>query len=218
MSLAGRIHAAAKQAGLDDDTRRAKCMAIVGKSSTKEMTDAELWKMLQVFENEGYTSRKSPRVDGRTRKSPFTGKYVPKMRALWIALWNLGVIADRRDSAIESFALGHQVKGIDDVRFIHAHHDGQSVIEAMKAMLGRHGVDWSDRNPCPAWMTRPGYKIARAQWARLHAGRFDDHDFWRAVTDLLDLDETIRDLTDRQWIDVMNLLGQRVRKLKAVRK
>ena len=211
MSLVGRIHAAAKQAGLDDDTRRAKCMAIVGKSSTKEMTDPELWKVLQTFENEGYASRKSPRVDGRTRKSPFTGKYVPKMRALWIALYNLGVITDRRDSAIESFALGHQVKGIDDVRFIHAHSDGQSVIEAMKAMLARHGVDWTDYKPCPDWMTRHGYKIARAQWAKLSPN--GSRDFWKVVTDLLDLDETIRDLTDTQWIDVMNLLGQRVRKM-----
>ncbi len=212
MSLIGRIHAAAKQAGLDDDTRRAKCMVIVGKPSTKDMTDAELWKVLQTFENEGYASRKSPRVDGRTRKSPFTGKYVPKMRALWIALYNLGVVHDRRDSAIESFVLGHQVKGIDDVRFIHAHRDGQSVIEAMKAMLARHGVDWTDHRPCPAWMTRHGYKIARAQWAKLSPAGASD--FWKVVTDLLDLDETIRDLSDQQWIDVMNLLGQRVRKMR----
>ncbi|ANH04621.1 regulatory protein GemA [Shinella sp. HZN7] len=211
MSLVGRIHAAAKQAGLDDDTRRAKCMVLVGKPSTKDMTDAELWKVLQTFENEGYASRKSPRVDGRTRKSPFTGKYVPKMRALWIALYNLGAIADRRDSAIESFALGHQVKGIDDVRFIHAHSDGQSVIEAMKAMLARHGVDWADRKPCPVWETRHGYKIARAQWAKLSPN--GSRDFWKVVTDLLDLDETVRDLTDEQWITVMNLLGQRIRKM-----
>lgn len=215
MSLIGRIHAAAKQAGLDDDTRRAKCMAIVGKSSTKEMTDPERWKVLQTFENEGYASRKSPRVDGRTRKSPFTGKYVPKMRALWIALYNLGAIADRRDSAIESFALGHQVKGIDDVRFIHAHRDGQSVIEAMKAMLARHGVDWTGPKICPSWMTSYGYKIACAQWAKLSPD--GARDFWKVVTDPLDLDETVRDLTDQQWIDVMNLLGQRIRKMKAGR-
>lgn len=215
MSLIGRIHAAAKQAGLDDDTRRAKCQAIVGKSSTKEMTDAELWRVLQVFENEGYASRKPPRVDGRTRKLPFEGKYVPKMRALWIALYNLGAIDDRRDSAIESFVLGRQVKGLDAVRFIHHHGDAQSVIGAMKAMLERYGVDWSNPTPCPAWMTRHGYKIARAQWAKLSPA--GGRDFWLVVTDLLDVDETTRDLTDQQWIDVMNLLGERVRKLKGGR-
>lgn len=214
MTLVGRIHAAAKLAGLDDDTRRAKLTNIVGKSSTKDMTDAEQRRVLEVFENEGYVSKKSPRVDGRTKKLPFDGKYVSKFRALWIALYNLGVIDDRRDSAIEAFALGRQVKGLSDVRFIHHHRDGESVIEGMKAMLVRAGVDFADRRPCPNFMLTHGYKIARAQWAML-APR-SARDFWPVVTDLLDEDETTRDLTDAQWITVMNLLGERVRKMKKV--
>ncbi|MFT4162838.1 regulatory protein GemA [Shinella sp.] len=215
MTLVGRIHAAAKLAGLDDDTRRAKLQNIVGKSSTRDMTPAERRRVLEVFENEGYASRKPPRVDGRTKKLPFDGKYVPKFRALWIALYNLGVIDDRRDSAIEAFALGRQVKGLSDVRFIHHHRDGESVVEGMKAMLTRAGVDFADHRPCPDYMLKYGYKIARAQWALLSP--VAPRDFWPVVTDLIDQDETHRDLSDKEWIDVMNLLGERVRKLKKVR-
>lgn len=213
MTLVGRIHAAAKLAGLDDDTRRAKLANIVGKSSTKDMTDAEQRRVLEVFENEGYVSSK-PRIDGRAKKLPFDGKFVPKFRALWIALYNLGVVDDRRDSAIEAFALGRQVKGLSDIRFIHKFRDAEAVIEGMKAMLIRAGVDFADRRPCPDFMLKHGYKIARAQWAIL-APR-SAKDFWPVVTDLLDQDETTRNLTDAQWITVMNLLGERVRKMRKV--
>ncbi len=209
MTLVGRIHAAAKLAGLDDDTRRAKLTNIIGKSSTKDMTEAEQRRVLEVFENEGYVSRKPPRVDGRAKKLPFDGKYVPKFRALWIALYNLGVIDDRRDSAIEAFALGRQVKGLSDIRFIHRHRDGESVIEGMKAMLTRAGVDLADRRPCPDHMLKYGYKIARAQWRLLAPAA--PGDFWGVVTDILGEDDAYRDVTDRQWIDVMNTLGPRVR-------
>nr|WP_298095886.1 regulatory protein GemA [uncultured Shinella sp.] len=209
MSLVGRIHAAAKQAGLDDDTRRAKCMGIVGKASTKQMTEGELQKVLQVFENEGYASRRSPRVDGRTKKLPFDGKYVPKMRALWIALYNFGVIDDRRDTAIEAFALGRQVKGLSDVRFIHQHKDGDAVIQGMKAMLTRAGVDFTDRRPCPDFMLKHGYKIAIAQWASLCPG--GARDFWSVVTDLVGRDSSYREMTDKEWIVVMNAFGERIR-------
>lgn len=215
MTLAGRIHAAAKQAGLDDDARRAKLFNIVGKSSTKELTESEQRRVLAVFENEGYASRKSPRADGRTKKLPFEGKYVPKMRALWIALYNFGLIDDRRDSAIEAFALGRQVKGLSDVRFIHKHRDGEAVIEGMKGMLVRAGVDFADRRPCPDYMLKYGYKIAVAQWAALCPPA--PRDFWPVITDLINQDVTYRNLTDKEWIDVMNALGARIRKQKGAR-
>ncbi|UDF29817.1 UNVERIFIED_ORG: regulatory protein GemA [Roseateles sp. XES5] len=216
MTLVGRIHAAAKLAGLDDDTRRAKLANIVGKASTKEMTEAEQRRVLQVFENEGYASRKPARVDGRTKKLPFDGKYVPKMRALWIALYNLGVIDDRRDSAIEAFALGRQVPGLTDVRFIHRHVDGQSVVEGMKSMLTRAGVDFADRKPCPDYALKHGYKVALAQWAMLCPAAAGD--FWLVVTDLVGREGTYRDMTDQEWIVVMNEFGGRIRRRKAGRK
>lgn len=212
MSLAGRIYAAAKRAGLDDDTRRAKCMAIVGKSSTKDMTDPELWKMLQTFEKEGYGTPKPSRVNGRADQLPFDGKYVPKMRALWIALYNLGVIDDRRDSAIQAFALGRQVPGLSDIRFIHLHRDGDSVIQGMKAMLNRAGVDFADRKPCPDYALKRGYKIAVAQWSALCPGGAKD--FWSVVTDLVGRDASYRAMTDQEWIVVMNAFGERIRRRK----
>lgn len=211
MSLVGRIHAAAKLAGLDEETRRAKFNNIVGKSSTKGMSDDELRRVLSVFESEGYAWRKPARVDRRTKKLPFDGKYVPKMRAMWIALYNLGVVGDRSDEAIKAFALGRQVKDLSDVRFIHHHKDGDSVIGGMKAMLIRAGVDFADRKPCPDYILAHGYKIAIAQWAKLCPSA--PRDFWGVVTDLVGQAATYRDMTDKEWIVVMNALGARIRRL-----
>lgn len=203
------IHVAKKQLGLDDDTYRAKLANITGKSSVKDMTEAQRQKVLTVFRNEGFKPVSKSSRDGRPGKAPLDGKYLAKMRAMWIALYNLAVVDDPKDSAIEAFALERQVKNVDAIRFIHYADDGAKVIDGMKAMLTRAGVDWSDPPRSPEYSRRLGYKVARAQWAKLWPQ--SPQQFWPAVTDLLDVDETTRDLSDKQWIEVMNYLGKRIR-------
>lgn len=197
-SSTAAIHVAKKQLGLDDDTYRAKLVRITGKPSTKDMTEAERQRVLQVLRNEGFQpAAAARRPDGRQK---LTGKYAGKLQALWIAAWNLGIVRDRDDAALISFVKG-QTK-IDHVRFVHNAADARAVIEALKAWIAREGgVDWSGEED-------DGRKIARAQWAILSPS---PRDFWPVVTDLVDLDETHCDLSDRQWISVMNYFGRDVR-------
>jgi hypothetical protein len=214
-SSTAAIKIAQKQLGLDDATYRAKLMNIVGKQSTTQMTESERQQVLTVFRNDGFVP--AVRTPGRQGKAALSGKYLPKMRALWIALYNLGVVDDRRDSALEAFALGRQVKGLSDVRFIHHSADGEKVIEGLKAQMTRAGVVWADRKPCEAYEQRDGYKIARAQWTRLCPQA--PNDFWSVVTDRVGKNVAYRDLTSAEWITVMNYFGEQIRaaKKKAVK-
>lgn len=204
-----------KKLGLDDDTYRAKLHILTGKTSIKDMTEAERQKVLVSLR--GNVARPAPiRQDGRDGKHKLSGKYLPKMRALWIACYNLGVIDDRRDSALEAFAMGRQLPNISDMRFVHKASDSASVIEALKGMLTRAGVAWADRLPCEPYEKSPGYKIARAQWAILHPA--EPSAFWQAVTHIVTESISYRNLSDAEWITVMNHFGPQVRRLKKAQK
>lgn len=210
------IKIAQKQLGLDDDTYRAKLKIITGKTSTLLMTEPERQKVLKAFRSDGAPKPAKVRQDGRDGKHRLSGKYLPKMRALWIACWNLGIVEHRRDSALEKFAMGRQLPELSDIRFVYKPGDATSVIEALKAMLARAGVQWTDQHPCAAFEKSHGYKIARAQWAILAPGSQRD-DFWPFVTELLKQPATYREVTDAEWIFVMNYLGPHVRKKKLSR-
>ncbi|CUX60279.1 regulatory protein GemA [Agrobacterium tumefaciens] len=204
-----------KKLGLDDFTYRAKLHILTGKTSTTEMTEAERQKVLVSLR--GSAAKPAPvRQDGRDGKHKLSGKYLPKMRALWIACYNLGVIDDRRDSALEAFAMGRQLPNISDMRFAHKPDDAASVIEAMKGMLARAGVAWADRLPYEPYEKSPGYKIARAQWSILHPA--EPNAFWQAVTHIVTESISYRNLSDAEWITVMNHFGPQVRRLKKAQK
>lgn len=204
-----------KKLGLDDFTYRAKLHILTGKTSTKDMTETERQKVLVSLR--GSSAQPAPvRQGGRDGKRKLSGKYLPKMRALWIACYNLGVIDDRRDTALEAFAMGRQLPNISDMRFVHKPEDAVSVVEAMKGMLARAGVVWADRLPCEPYEKSPGYKIARAQWSILHPA--EPNAFWQAVTHIVTESISYRNLSDAEWITVMNHFGPQVRRLKKARK
>lgn len=200
------IHVAKKQLGLDEDTYRAKLRLIVNKTSTKDMTEDERQKVLQVFRNEGFKPALKPRPDGRKK---LTGKYAGKLQALWIAGWNLGIFRERDDAALIAFV--KRQTGLDAVQFLRFADDARKAIEALKAIIAREGkVDWSPSRFMPPHIQVDGYRIAAAQWRRLgNQGdlmAFARRQVGKAMPEALD---------DGDWIVVMNELGKRVRALKA---
>lgn len=128
------IHIAAKKAGLDDDTRRAKLTNIVGKASTREMTEAERQRVLQVFINEGFAPTAGNRA-GRSKAATLSGHYASAVRAFWLSGYNLGVFRERDDRAILAFANGQT--GLEHVRFAITAAHGKAIIEAIKAIVRR---------------------------------------------------------------------------------
>ncbi|MDH0908837.1 regulatory protein GemA [Rhizobium pusense] len=224
MSLKRAIHGGFRQLDItDEDAQRDIYSRVTGQPRLSFMTVQQQKSVVDELRRLGYKPKPSApsqpgfRQDGRDGKHKLSGKYLPKMRALWIACYNLGVIDDRRDSALEAFAMGRQLPNISDMRFVHKASDGASVIEALKGMLARAGVAWADPVPCQPYEKRHGYKVARAQWALLAPGDSRD-DFWPVVAELLKQKATYRDVTDAEWISLMNYLGNQVRRHKAAAK
>jgi phage gp16-like protein len=202
------IHVAKKLLGLDEDTYRAKLTNITGKSSVKDMTELERQRVLTVLRNDGFQP-----AEGKEKVKELTGKYAKKLQALWIAGYNLGVVKDRRDTALLPFV--KRQTGLDHTRFLHYADDGRAAIEALKGWLKREaGVGFGNTNGYD-WLQRDGAKIAWAQWRILHPGAglitrqgFDQEAI--RLSGRVDA-QVLSHLVDSDWRRVMNALGERVR-------
>ncbi|MCW5708693.1 regulatory protein GemA [Shinella sp.] len=202
------IHVARKQLDLDEDVYRAKLVAITGKSSAKDMTEAERQKVLGEFRKVGF--RPAPgRSAGRRQ---LAGPYAKKLQALWIAAWNLGLVDYRDDKAMLAFV--KRQTGLDDTRFLHHAEDGRAAIEGLKAWLKREAdVMFGNLNGCE-WLAADGAKIAWAQWRVLHPGAnlMVRKGFDQAVEEILGARLIwLADVKPKDWQAVMNALGPRVR-------
>lgn len=200
------IHAGCRQLGIDEDGRRAIYLRVVGKDSQSTMTEEEKERVVAELRSLGFERRDARRPDGRLKLS---GKYAPKLQALWIAGWNLDVVRNRDDAALEAFVRGRT--GLEAVRFCHDSNDARKAIEALKAMLARAGVDWTIDNERAAYTQTDGYRIARAQ---AHLLEIHYSDFWSTVWGIAGVAGNTFDLPRPQWIAVMNDLGKRVRAAK----
>jgi len=200
------IQVAKKKLGLDEDTYRAKLKNVTGKTSTKDMTDEERQKVLTVFRNEGFKPAPSaPRPNGRAK---ITGRFAGKLQALWIACYNLGIVANRDDAALLAFV--KRQTGIDHVRFLKFSDDAQKAIEALKAWMAREGgVVWTNIDALADYDRADGYKIAWAQWRKLYRPSTSSSAFRAAVLELTGV--PVDRCTPNNWIAVMNELGRRIR-------
>lgn len=206
MTLIAAIHVAKKHLGLDDDTYRAKLRNITGKTSVKDMTEVERERVLTVLRNDGF--KPAPTVRRSGGQPALTGKYAKKLQSLWIAAWNLGIVANRDDAALVAFV--QRQTGIDHTRFLRYAEDAAKVIEALKSWIAREAnVDWRETKLTPDHARPFGFKITRAQF-RIMNPDGTDNDFFKVVCDLLWEDEA-KQPNDREWIIVMNAFGERIR-------
>lgn len=208
MSTIAAIHTGLSHLGIEGEVKRDLYLLITGKSGLTTMSATEMSAVLAELHRLGFKTSQS-RSSGR---KVLSGKYAHKLQALWIAGYNLGVFRKRDDAALEAFV--KRQTGLERERFLHHGDDAARVIEALKGWLAREGgVDWTDNRTMPAWQRKPGYRIALAQWGILAPAA--SADFWPAVTDLVNEQRSFRDMSDAQWITVMNALGHRVRAVRA---
>jgi hypothetical protein len=208
------IHVARKQLGLDEDTYRALALRVTGKSSAGAMTEGERGRLLEELRKRGFKKASSlGKGSGGVRKK-LEGRFAPKLQALWIAAWNLGIVDNRDDRALIAF-VKRQTK-VDHVRFLHDAEDAAKAIEALKGWMARAGgVDWNVSRFLPAWTQVDGYRIAAAQFRRLQDldPTFSEFaELQHFVFREIDPDFKIGSATDRDWQLVMNALGARIRK------
>lgn len=167
-SMISTIHVLKAKAKFDDDTyrdflaRRAN-----GKRSAKELTTSEAGRVIEDLRSTVGEAEIGGAVAGLD--SAIGGK----LRALWIAGYNLGIVRERTDRAMLAFL--QRQTGVSHTRFLKDAQHASSAIEALKAWLERGaGVDWPSGGDL-AGLTEDERVIASkrailtAQWKKLIA-------------------------------------------------
>ena len=164
-AMLAKIHIAKKELGLDDDTYRDILERITGQRSAAKCTDAQLDAVLADFKKKGFrpkpaTARRGSRTGSATIAET---TYLPKLRALWISAYNLGIVRNQSDQAMVKF-LKRQT-GLDSERFLVKAVDAGKAIEGLKKWMAREAeLDWRVRD----WMVGNERQIVvMAQWRRL---------------------------------------------------
>ncbi|RLQ88894.1 regulatory protein GemA [Notoacmeibacter ruber] len=209
MNALATIHIGKKALGLDDDAYRDLLERETGKRSAKGLSETERGRVIDAMRRAGF----KPASKGL--RNGLEGRFAKKLQALWIAGWNLGLVRDRRDSALTSFV--KRQTGLDAVRFCHDAADARKAVEALKAWLARDGGVMFGNTNGQEWLAGDGGKIAWAQWQKLTPGAElypDQKGFEPSVFELVG-DRTFQggliSLSPADWRLVMNAFGERIR-------
>ncbi|HEA0252730.1 TPA: regulatory protein GemA [Salmonella enterica] len=101
------IHVARRSLGLDDETYRSMLASVVpGKSSCRDMSDAQLNKVLETMKTRGFSPVSRPRP-------AVPAGIAGKIRAIWSVMHRQGFVTRNDDSAIDAY-----------VKRITRHHNG----------------------------------------------------------------------------------------------
>ena len=135
-----QIHALRREVpGLDDVAYRALLARQFNVVSSRELDAKQADALIAELRH------RAPPTTGGDKpgkaRAGLTGPYAKALQALWIAGWNLGLVRDRRDSALLAFVT--RQTGIEHTRFLIAQADAAKAVEALKAWLARDGgVVW----------------------------------------------------------------------------
>ena len=160
--LLAAVHAAKNNAGLDDADYRAMLERITGHTSARYCSENSLRAVLDHLN--GAAGQAGKPASARQADTPVARK----CRALWLSLYWLDVIEDRRETALLAF-LERQTgkKRFEWLTPVEA----DKVIEALKAMGVRAGVDWSPIDIGGEAYDRPNIRVAEAIWRALAQAR-----------------------------------------------
>lgn len=156
------IHVLKGKAGLDEDTYRDFLAKHAGQRSAKLLSRASAGTVIERLRDlAGDATKPKGAVAGLD--TPLAGK----LRALWIAGYNLGLVRDRTDRAMLAFL--ERQTGVSHTRFLSEAGQGTKAVEGLKAWLARDGgVRWPDgKQDGDALESRRA--VLDAQWARLVA-------------------------------------------------
>lgn len=134
--MIGMIHALKAKAGMDDDTYRDFLDREARVRTAKELTVIEAGRVIERL--------KEAAGQGAGVRGAVAGLDKPvgrKLRALWIAGYDLAIVRDRTDRAMLSFL--ERQTGRSHVNFLGEPRAGNAAIEGLKSWLAREGkVAW----------------------------------------------------------------------------
>jgi Protein of unknown function (DUF1018) len=154
------IHVLAKQAGMDEDTRRDFMQRETGHRSARDMSIAAAGRVIEKLREVTGQGATLPRGAVAGLGTPLGGK----LRALWIAGYNLALVRDRSDRAMLAFV--ERQTGVSHTRFFTDPSQGTAAVEGLKGWLARNGVSWpNEKDDVDALASRRA--IIDAQWLKL---------------------------------------------------
>ncbi|MEN5278721.1 regulatory protein GemA [Brucella sp. TWI432] len=205
------IHVAKNQLSLDEDTYRGMLHRVTGKVSLREMTEDEKQNVIEDLNQKGFNPTVKRPLKGKRKR--LEGKFAPKLQALWIAAYNLGVVTNGYDEALIAFV--HRQTGLDHIRFLHDPADAYKAIETLKKWLTRAAeVNWKKDTFLPDWANQPAGQIVTAQWRILtRESRTNGKGLAETVWSVCGYKgkPQLNDLKKEEWQNAMNTLGRRVR-------
>lgn len=136
-ALLAKVHVARKHLGIFEDDYRELLRRTTGRSSARDCTVRQLEQMMREFARLGFRPR-SPTTQRRRGEKQAS----QKVRAMWISLHQLGVIADPSELALAIFA--KRQLGVERLQWADQS-QAFRLIEALKAMAERHG--WKQAVP-----------------------------------------------------------------------
>lgn len=132
--LIAKIHIAKKDLALDEDTYRGILVQVTGLDSAAGMNSQQLSAVLTHMAQHGFKAR--------SRRAGFADHpMAKKARALWISLYQLGVVHNASEHALEAFA--KKQLGCEKLQWA-PQGQGAKLIEALKGMAERGGWAQTD--------------------------------------------------------------------------
>ena len=212
MSAIAAINIGMNQLGFAEEDKRDLYERMTGERSLRAMKPSQQQAVLQELRRLGFNPTQ--------RKNKLTGDYAPKLQALWLSAYNLGIVRDRKDSALLAFV--KRQTGLDHTRFLHYQSDARKAIEALKGWMTREaGVDFKPISPhrLPSHINDPRYRVALAQVALLQkrGGLDPSAKPWQLVSLLIGHDD-LDQVSAAEWVEFQKKLGVKIRGGKRVSK
>lgn len=123
------IHVAARELRLSRDDYEAVLLAVCGVRSSADLDGAGRAKLLAHFKKLGFTVK--PKKPSRALANDAQSR---KIRALWLSLADAGVVRNRSEAALASYA--KRQCGVDALQWLTAS-QAQALIESLKRWLTR---------------------------------------------------------------------------------
>jgi len=124
------IHVGKRDLSLDDDTYRAILQRFGGKSSSAELTVAELETVLEHLRQSGFQIRTKTGSRKAMPSRPLAQDAESrKIRALWLFLHEIGVVKNPSEAALAAYV--KRMAGVDALQWLNSE-QSERLIEAMK--------------------------------------------------------------------------------------
>lgn len=182
-SMIRSIHAARTRAGMREEEFRDWLERDYGTRHISELGALNCQAALKVLNG------KADAVAKPTGRRRLSGPYAPKLQALWLSAWNLGIVRNKADEAMLAFV--ERQTSIARTEFLRAAKDARKAVEGLKSWIAREGgVDWS---------------------------RFEDPQDAVIAAQMRKLGTTIGEYADLEKlgkVELMQALGERIRRAK----